>query len=698
MKKHLFLAATLAALFVSAQKNDALYKEFEKQRNTNNEKFDALVARNREAKSGKSDQKEIEEKRSLLAGFIEDTPYFYEPHDIDQIKNSNSDFIQNGTISGLTGSFNGENIKFTVFDGGRVYAGHEVFNNSTNRITNKEASTMNYSAHATGVSSFIGGKAYTYLGKNIQGIAKNSTIDSYSFSASKLPGSTTESTVFQKILTAMPKISNHSYGTNLGWDYKVIDGSYKWLWTSYYNKGISYDAQGLYFTTDQNYDQIVYNNPSYIIVKSAGNSFGMLPPASAVKYYSSGSTYVKFKSADVLPKKNCDQGYDCIGPGSLAKNIIIVGASDIITANGKRYNTASDVVHSSYSSAGPRDDGGIKPDITTVGPNVSHASTAENTIGSQDYASGGNGTSYSGPIVTGIIGLWTQINKQLFSNAELNAASAKVLTIHSASEAGNIGPDPQNGWGFINAKKGAELLVGKSNNTVIFTDETLNSSIANKKTVTASGTEPLKVTISWIDPEYKVNENADWPDLHNNRTSKLVNDLDLRIIDTSNNTVYYPWKLDVNSPMTAATKADNKVDNVEQVVIDAPVAGRSYRIEITNKGSLVNNLGAAAPQKYSIIVTGHSGASVSKTNQTLALESPISNIIIAPTKTKDIVKVLNAPKKATFNIYDLSGKKLQSGNINGDTESLNLSAYSNGIYIIEVKTEKDVISKRVIKE
>lgn len=694
MKKHLFLAATLAALFVSAQKNDALYKEFEKQRNTNNEKFDALVARNREAKNGKSDQKEIEEKRSLLAGFIEDTPYFYEPHDIDQIKNSNSDFIQNGTVSGLTGSFNGENIKFTVFDGGRVYAGHEVFNNGTNRITNKEASTTNYSAHATGVSSFIGGKAYTYLGKNIQGIAKNSTIDSYSFSASKLPGSTTESTVFQKILTAKPKISNHSYGTSWGWSASANPGYMTWV--GIYNNGTTYDLFGAYYVNDQNYDQIVYNNPSYIIVKSAGNEFGTDQGSGFTRYYGTPGNYQTFSFGAPLPPKNCANGYDCIGTGSLAKNIIVVGASDIITANAGRYSAASDVVHSYYSSAGPRDDGGIKPDITTVGTNVSHASTAENTTGSQSYDSG-SGTSYSGPIVTGIIGLWTQINKQLFSNAELNAASAKVLTIHSASEAGTIGPDVWHGWGFINAKKGAELLVGKSNNTVIFTDETLSNSVANKKTVTASGTEPLKVTISWIDPEYKVTATT-WGAIHNDRTSKLVNDLDLRIIDTSNNTVYYPWKLDINNPMTAATKADNKVDNVEQVVIDAPVAGRSYRIEITNKGSLVNNLGAAAPQKYSIIVTGHSGASVSKTNQTLAQESPISNIIIAPTKTKDIVKVLNAPQKATFNIYDLSGKKLQSGNINGDTESLNLSAYSNGIYIIEVKTEKDVISKRVIKE
>ncbi|MGE8432227.1 T9SS type A sorting domain-containing protein [Chryseobacterium joostei] len=63
-----------------------------------------------------------------------------------------------------------------------------------------------------------------------------------------------------------------------------------------------------------------------------------------------------------------------------------------------------------------------------------------------------------------------------------------------------------------------------------------------------------------------------------------------------------------------------------------------------------------------------------------------------------MTNILNAPKKSTFNVYDLSGKKLQSGNINSDKEAINLSSYTKGIYIIEVKTEKDVVAKKVIKE
>ncbi|PWN69100.1 secretion protein Por [Chryseobacterium phosphatilyticum] len=715
MRKFFISISTLIISLTSAQNNnETLKREFEKQRLEDIQKFEAYVTKNYGSNRNQEALKEIEEQRAGLAGFTDgNKPYFYKVHDLDQIKNSNSDYLQGGSITGLTGSFNGENIKFTIFDGSttsstaRVYAGHVLFNNAPGRITNKENSTFNYGDHATAVASFIGARDFPYTfassGRqvNFRGIAPNCTIDAYAFGSSILPGETTSSNVFQKILKAAPNISNHSYGINAGWDVQQINNANSWTWMgSFTPSATSYDMQGSYIINDRFYDLLVYNDPSYIIVKSAGNSFGMgnnAYSASTVnfkKYYKNSSgTWTEFATTDTLPAFNCSQGYDCISPGSVAKNIISVAASDRITTNNGRYTTSSDVVHSSYSSAGPRDDGGIKPDITAVGTDVASATTQNNSTGNSGVDIG-SGTSYSAPIVTGIIGLWTQINKQLFSGSLLNAASAKTLMIHSASEAGNIGPDPQFGWGFINAKKGAELLVGKSNNTVIFNDETLTSGTPNSKTVTASGSEPLKVTISWVDPEYSnVDNSTPLATLHNNRTSKLINDLDLRITDTTTNTIYLPWKLDPSNPMIA-TKGDNIVDNVEQVVIDAPVAGRTYKIEITNKGTLKDNNAANAPQNYSILVSGYN--SILGTGE--VKKGELSNLTIAPSITKDVTNILKAPKKSTFSVYDLSGKKLQSGVINNDKEPLDLSTHIKGVYIIEIKTEKESISKKVIKE
>lgn len=704
MKKALIFANTFLFFLINAQNNETLKKEFEQQNKTDNERFDFYISKHSKISNTTEHEKETEDLRLTLAGFTPTgKPYFYQPEDMDQILNSNSDYLQGGTITGLTGSFNGENIKFTIFDGGRAFADHIFFNNAPNRITNKENSNLNYSSHSTAVTGFIGAKNYPYTvtftngttrDVNFRGIAPNATFDNYTFTNTTLPGSTTTTNVYQKILIAQPKISNHSYGNNFGWSRVTINGTSSWLWNGEYDSGTSTDWQGTYLSNDRNYDQIVYNNPSYIIVKSTGNYYGMGPTGNTdPKYYTDSSgTRVPFATTDIVPQNNCALGYDCVNAGSLAKNIIVVGATDIITTNGGRYTTATDVLKSSYSSAGPRDDGGIKPDITTTGTNVASASTTENTTGSNSLTIG-SGTSYAAPIVTGIIGLWTQINKQLF-NTELNAASAKTLTIHSASEAGNIGPDPWYGWGYINAKKGAELLVGKANNTVIFDSETLNNGVSNKRNIVASGNEPIKVTISWIDPAFTNLPTTD-ADAYNNRASKLINDLDLRIIDTVTNTVYYPWKLNANSPMTPAIKADNTVDNVEQVVIDAPSAGRTYRIEVSNKGNLVNNTGQSAPQNYNIIATGYSSEQFLATNDIIKTQS---KTIIAPTITKDIVKIINAPKGSIFTIYDLSGKKLQNGKIDNIDKSLDLSSYTKGIYIIEIKAERETISKKIIKE
>lgn len=706
MKKHLLLVGTLAITLLSAQNNEGLKREFEKQNRENTAKFDSYVSKHYGANKSPEALKEIEEQRSNLAGFLPNgKPYFYQKEDSRQVSNANADNLNTaGGVNGLSNAYNGEGIKYTIFDGGRVFAAHEAFNNATGRITNKEADTNIYSAHSTGVASFIGGKSINVSGGslsgNTKGIAINSIMDSYRFATTTLPGNTATSTVFQKILAAQPAISNHSYGNNAGWDIKTVNGANAWVWNGAFGSpSEALDLQGTYFTNDQSYDQIVYNNPSYIIVKSAGNYFGYGPDypgtSAFLKYYTDDNgTPVQFAATDTLPTTNCSNGADCIGPGSLAKNIIVVGATDVISSNNFKYTTAADVVHSDYSSAGPRDDGGIKPDISTTGTNVFSAATAENTVGSTTY-SYGSGTSYSAPVVTGVIGLWTQINKELFTNQVLNAASAKTLMIHSASEAGNVGPDVWFGWGYINAKKGAELLVGKANNTVIFNNETLTSGTANIKRVKASSaSEPLKVTISWIDPEYALPANLSWDDAYNNRASRLVNDLDLRIIDTVTGTIYQPWKLNALSPMSPATKGDNTVDNVEQVIVDAPVTGREYRIEIGNKGTLKNNAGANAPQNYSIIVTGYSEQLVLGTGEV----SKANGIAIAPTITKDIVNVLKAPVKSTFTIYDLSGKRVKNGVINSDKEAIDISSFIKGIYIIEVKTDKEVISKKVIKE
>jgi hypothetical protein len=117
--------------------------------------------------------------------------------------------------------------------------------------------------------------------------------------------------------------------------------------------------------------------------------------------------------------------------------------------------------------------------------------------------------------------------------------------------------------------------------------------------VTASGTEPLKVTLCWSDPPHSGMSTLDATN------SMLVNDLDLRVIGGGGYFIRRPWVLDPQSPDQAPTWADNWRDNVEQCVIDNPATG-VFVVEVTHKGNLVTYAGGPPThQRLSLIISGN---------------------------------------------------------------------------------------------
>ena len=697
MKKITFLfLSTSCFYFLNAQKNDINLKTFfEQEKNKTEKQFDLLVQK------GTFKSKLSDSLKSRLAFVFDNRPYFLSETDSIQIQNGNVDFLQNGQLNGLNGSFNGNDINIFIFDGGRVYPNHVDFGGTpttpSSRITNLEGTNVPYSGHATGVTSMMGGIGHNLSAQgsntvagNTKGMAPLATFNSYSFATTTLPGQSQTSNVFQKIQSSLPALSNHSYGNNPGWNYGTeaqgypADGFY---WGGYYNAGTSMDFNGSYYVNDRNYDNLVRQNPQMIIVKSSGNSYGTGPTLAPnlPTYYNNGTDWVEFSATDTLPADNCSTTFDCIGPGSLAKNIIVVGSTEKISSNNNRYTTATDVVKSGFSSVGPRDDGAIKPDIVGVGSNIFSASSTSQ--GSNSWTVG-SGTSYSAPQVTGIIGLWNEINKTLFNNTLLNAAKGKTLLIHSAAEAGNTpGPDAWYGWGFADAKKGAELLIGKSNGTVFFDELTLNNSQNFVKDVVSDGNTPLKVTISWVDPAFTTTGTT-WNQLYNNTTSKLINDLDLRITDLVTNEVVEPWKLTLSNLAGGAVRGDNLVDNVEQVIIDSPVAGRAYRITVNHKGTLQGG----NSQNFAIISTGQTAESLATKEDKISAE-----VKVYPTLVKEEINVSIPMKADKLSIIDMSGKLLRSLKTSSSMK-LNVKDLTSGVYYIVIETESGKVSKRFIKE
>ena len=271
------------------------------------------------------------------------------------------------------------------------------------------------------------------------------------------------------------------------------------------------------------------------------------------------------------------------------------------------------------------------------------------------------------------------------------ADEMKALLTHTANEAGNIGPDVWYGWGFVDASKAAQVLIDKKDNKAFFERNVLNSGTKFTKTVIAKDGESLKATISWIDPA--ANPFSTDYELQNNHSSMIINDFDLRIIDTVTNTIYYPWKLDISNPMAPATQGDNTVDNVEQVIIPTPIAGRIYRVEVSQKGNLVDNNQNISSQNYAIIITGFDSSASLQTSE----NSKEKLVTVYPTKTKDVVNILIPKGGKSIEIFDFTGKSVLKINAKG-FQTVDVSKLPKGVYLVNIKTEKGTTTQKIIKE
>ena len=699
MKKNIFILTCLFLINNYYGQNTRLNSILAKDRIENNNRLSSFL-KNSSQKFSKSQLKEI---ISTHAGFAGNIPLFWESEDMRANKSANILSLQNGTLTGLNNTLiTGSSQKILVMDRGRVFEKHNEFGGPTNggnRIFDQENGEVAYASHATDVAGIIGAIGIgdfsnPYGTSGAKGVLTNVMIDSYSFN------NTTKGNNYQKLAASNANISNHSYGVNVGWNYVSTPFSIYttkgFYWVANYELNTEDTYSGAYSLRDKSFDEIVYTNPNQIVIKSAGNYYGTHPSQNTslpkFKYDNLSNTYVPFDAADVIPTANCSQGYNCIGEGSLAKNIIVVGATNQLTTADYQYTTSNDVAKASYSSAGPRKDGAIKPDISAVGSTMALASYSNATT-YNTYGLGGNGTSYSAPIVTGIAGALTEVNRMLYNNNSFifKADEMKALLTHTANEAGNIGPDVWYGWGFVDASKAAQVLIDKKDNKAFFERNVLNSGTKFTKTVIAKDGESLKATISWIDPA--ANPFSTDYELQNNHSSMIINDFDLRIIDTVTNTIYYPWKLDISNPMAPATQGDNTVDNVEQVIIPTPIAGRMYRVEVSQKGNLVDNNQNISSQNYAIIITGFDSSASLQTSE----NSKEKLVTVYPTKTKDIVNVLIPKGAKTIDIFDLSGKSVLKTEAKS-FQTIDVSQLPKGTYIINVKTDKNVSSHKFIKE
>ena len=210
-----------------------------------------------------------------------------------------------------------------------------------------------------------------------------------------------------------------------------------------------------------------------------------------------------------------------------------------------------------------------------------------------------NGTSMSAPNVGGSLFLLQQLYHQLNSGKFMRAATLKGLVIHTAMDFGPVGPDYQSGWGLLHTENAAKVLQNTSNTHVIRELTLMNGSTYSEKLI-ASGADNITATISWTDPEGNVLPLI--ASSLNNRSPRLINDLDIKVQDSKG--LYLPYTLNPEDPNALAKPGINSLDNIEKIVISNTIPGETYTLTITHKGVLKNG-----QQDFSLILSGLGGKS-----------------------------------------------------------------------------------------
>jgi len=295
-------------------------------------------------------------------------------------------------------------------------------------------------------------------------------------------------------------------------------------------------------------------------INIASNSYGY-PYCSSIGIYSNG-TYgtdfdklvrdknlnLFFAAGNQRYDINCNLNYFTVCAPSVAKNVISVGAVD---NNNNIWISYYNGVPYEGSSIGPVKDGRLKPDLVAVGVDVTSCGLNNTYLTSQ-------GTSCACPAVAGVGALLTEKYKILNNNALPKPALLKAIMLNTANDLGNPGPDYIYGHGLINAIDAVNTI-----DRNYYETSTVSTNQTYTKQIQVDHPCAFKVTLVWSDKEgfttYCVQD--------------LINDLDIQLIDP-NNGIHYPWTLDPLNPSANAIQSTaNHKDNVEQVLVSAPISG-----------------------------------------------------------------------------------------------------------------------------
>ena len=417
----------------------------------------------------------------------EELQRFYKGSNTNAADTTNTDDIKTGGSLNL--ALTGTGLTVGVYDIGFVLKSHDEFHLSTNDSTSRVSFpgsatiTSGWGDHATHVAGTIGARGAS---ATAEGMATAINIYSADVNASgfyDFDSTLTNSDWYNNANNFVT--TNHSYGSNTGWEYiywsadiGTIDVWYGII-EDHINGSSEDDNFGKYNSKSRNVDRAAYVRSDCLQCWAAGNDrndsyYGGLTSieisgvvyAYPIMIYSSYSAQwflvATFTVSGVrkftwngtdYPIPGADgqnSGYDTLlNGGTTAKNVLTVGAINDVTADPI---TAINIT--TFTGYGPCDDGRIKPDVVGNGYNV-YSCIATNDSAYATYS----GTSMATPNVCGTAALLTEYYKSLTSNSTMRSATLRGLLCFTANNnLADSKPSYSLGYGVVDAKAAAEYL------------------------------------------------------------------------------------------------------------------------------------------------------------------------------------------------------------------------------------------------
>lgn len=620
-------------------------------------------------------------RKQQLVGELDGMPLYIQSFDTLQSASVSADelwpaaawpFANNNTGLNLSGA--GTTLGLWEVDGG-MNASHTEL--GAPRVVQKDNATLDPTGHATHVAGAMAGAGALNLGF-LPAAFNESRRVAY---GANVFGYNTAGIVAERLSAAAGNVtdpplrmSNNSWGLPGPWvqfDNNPLppepagvdtdgDGIFgepnvdlRWKWNGPTNPAFQEDFQfGFYFPAVSGISGGVVNDTfmhldatRHLLVFACGNDRAIGPQTAPATYFI-GTTEISSTAQPRDWQNGDDGGFDTIASPATAKNVLSVGScEDVYRQVGNQFtagfSSGAVVLPSAFSGAGPTDDGRIKPDLVAVGSPSAIARAAfgfnftpavgnpfgvlvgPTNGGAGNYTIGIQGTSFSAPSVSGLLGLVMQRRHQLYPTLPASEAwqgsTLKAIAINGCDDVGAPGPDYRMGHGPANAQHSVQVVTHEhANGCGSLVKELLMAPGASVSWIVRStGAVPLSVTTAWSAPAGPALTVASTPE---SQVPMLVNNIDLRVeylgpdITTVPGpstpvTTFLPWVL--NPDLTGETNAlrsaaavrglDNR-NNVEKASIATPAAGR-YRITLTHSGGLPGNP-APSNQLVSTVLSG----------------------------------------------------------------------------------------------